>query len=113
MTTRHLALAFCLIALPAAAEEGGWTPLAGDALEAALAGRTLSYGPDDQTFYETGRTRYRLLGSRWGWWEIREGRYCALWPPREDWDCFDTHTRGEVIRFTGPEGEIYLGTYAE
>lgn len=115
MVTRHAALALFLAAAAGAAAGSEWRPLSGEALREALSGRTVVYGPDEQTFLETGRTRYRLLGDRWGWWEVRADRYCSLWPPAEEWTCYavEAHGDGARLRFTGPDGTVTEGTFGE
>ena len=101
-----------LAALPAAASD--WRPLTGAEIAAALAGQTIVYDPDEQTFFDTGRTRYRLLKDRWGWWEVRDDTYCSLWPPAEEWACHGVEAAADGrIRFTDPDGIVTEGRPAE
>ncbi len=113
MVTRCTLAALALAAAPAAAET--WRSLTGAEIAAALTGRTVIYGPDEQVFFPTGRTRHRLLGDRWGWWEVRGDAYCSLWPPREDWECFEVEQdmTGARLRFTDAEGQVTEGGIAE
>lgn len=109
---RHvIAAALAALAAPLAAQADGWIPVEGEALRALLLENTLIYGLDEQIFFENGRTRYTLLKHRWGWWELRDGRHCTLWPPREDWECFTAERAadGNRIRFTGPDGIVTEG----
>lgn len=105
-------LALCL-ATPASAED--WRPLAGDDLAKRLSGANVVYDLDEQKFFENGRTRYRVFRDRWGWWEMREGRYCSLWPPAEIWECYETELSadGAQIKFTSSEGIVTVGTFVE
>ena len=111
VTRRSLLLAFLVFAGPAAAED--WRALSGAEIRVVLTGATVSYDPDTQVFFETGRTRYRLLRDRWGWWEIRGDSYCSLWPPGEDWTCFAVERRGGRLRFIDPDGVITEATLSE
>jgi hypothetical protein len=72
----------------------GHTAFAND-IETALSGRTAfeagkTYRPWRQYFAADGNTVYFGDGpSSTGKWEIRGGQYCSLWPPAEDWACYD------------------------
>ena len=87
--------------------------LEGASLAEVLAGQNVIYDPDEQKFFENGRTRYRVFRDRWGWWELQEGRYCSLWPPAEIWECFDTEISpdGARLRFTSAEGIVTEGVF--
>lgn len=89
--------------------------LARAAVEAeTFAGRTIDWTFGEQRFDEDGRTRDRLFRDRYGWWEIREGALCFLWPPREDWECVVTTLGpGPAVRFAFPDGTIYDGAFRE
>jgi hypothetical protein len=104
-------LAFCagLALTPALAE--GWERLDGPGITAALAARVLGY-PDGtlQDFFADGRTLY---GESYGRWEVREDRYCSLWPPSDRWACFDVDRQRLDIRFTAGDGTVTIGRYVD
>jgi hypothetical protein len=64
-------------------------------IRAALAGRTAfeagkAYRPWRQFFGNDGSTTYFAEGpSSVGAWEVRDGQYCSVWPPAQDWVCYD------------------------
>ena len=56
----------------------------------------------------------RLLRDRHGWWEIRGGALCLLWPPREDWECAQVALGpGPAVRFDFPDGTVTEGVFRE
>jgi hypothetical protein len=94
---------------PALAE--GWERLDGPAITAALAARVLGY-PDGtlQDFFADGRTLY---GESFGRWEVRDDRFCSLWPPSDRWTCFDVDRQRLDIRFTADDGTVTIGRYVD
>jgi hypothetical protein len=95
----------------ASAQAEGWEDLDGPAVAAALSARVLGY-PDGtlQDFFADGRTLY---GESWGRWEVRDGRYCSLWPPSDRWTCHEVDRNGLDIRFTAEDGTETIGRYVD
>jgi hypothetical protein len=89
----------------------GWEALDGPAITSALSARVLGY-PDGslQDFFADGRTLY---GESPGRWEVREDRYCSLWPPSDRWTCYGVARMGLDIRFTGDDGTETIGRYVD
>ena len=105
-----------LAASPALAED--WRTLSGDEVATALTDREVIYDPKlevSQSFYASGRTQYTFGNPRWGWWEVRGDAYCSLWPPSDEWECFDValSADGTTVRFTGAAGDTTDGAFAE
>lgn len=105
-----------LAAGPAVAED--WRALTGAEITAALTDRVLIYDPEfevTQSFLASGRTEYTFGNPRWGWWEVRGDTYCSLWPPSDEWECFETalSADGTSVRFTGTAGDTIDGTFFE
>ena len=102
-----------LCAAPGAGADHEWRPLAGAEIEEALSGRTLAYDFERQRFFASGRTSYDAGILEWGHWEVRDDRYCSLWPPAEDWTCYDVAVRegpeGREIRFSADGVEDSVG----
>ena len=86
-TSAALELVFFLNGMSVAA-------FAGD-IETALSGRTAFeaaqiYRPWRQFFAADGITTYFGDGpSSVGRWEVRGTQYCSLWPPVEEWACYE------------------------
>jgi hypothetical protein len=63
-----------------------------------------SYRPWRQYFAADGTTVYFGDGpSSIGKWEVRGNRYCSLWPPAQEWACYDielTPSNGTTISVT-------------
>ena len=89
----------------------GWTDLDGPAITTALSARVLGY-PDGtlQDFFPDGRTLYR---DSFGRWEVRDDRYCSVWPPSDRWTCFSVAINGLDIRFTDDQRGITIGRYVD
>lgn len=107
---RSASLLACL-ASPAFADD--WVALTGPDITRALTSRVLGY-PDGtlQDFQASGRT---IIGSRDGRWKVTGQQFCSIWPPGEDWICFDVArtVRGLDIRFTADDGSVTLGRYVD
>lgn len=96
----RLALLSLLFATPAAA----WQEVAD--LHAFLVGKRIDYPGVSQAFEASGVTHY---GRTTGAWEVRDGRYCSVWPPATEWVCYGVDVSGEVIRFTAEDGTTTEG----
>lgn len=93
-----------------------------DELSAALSGKTVAGVRDGvhwrQYFDANGVTTFIQKGGRssYGEWEIRDGRYCSVWPPSSIWTCYDTRVESDdqvtfVENSKGPDwsGKLYEG----
>lgn len=88
----------------------GWAAVGAE----ALTGRALVYdGGATQDFRASGRTLYNSGEPSWGYWEVRDGRYCSQWPPSSDWDCYDMaiSADGALVRFVDDWGNVSVGSY--
>ncbi len=96
---------------PAPALAEGWERLDGPGITAALAARVLGY-PDGtrQDFFTDGRTLY---GESFGRWDVREDRYCPIWPPSDRWTCCAVDRNRLDIRFTTDDGTATVGRHAD
>jgi hypothetical protein len=94
---------------PALADD--WEALDGPAIAAALTSRALGY-PDGtlQDFRADGSTQYADSAGRW---EVRDDRYCSLWPPSDRWTCYAVERRRIDIRFTAEDGTRTVGRYVD
>lgn len=103
---------FALMAGPGWAE---WRPLAGPEIVDALTGARLVHESATQAFYASGRTLYDAGRPSWGYWEVREDRYCSQWPPAGGWACYDLERDSGTgaLRFVGDSGDITEGRVAE
>ena len=91
-----------------------WRVLSGEEVQAALEGRKLVYGSGAwQEFRASGRTLYNAGQDSWGYWGVRDGRYCSTWPPSDLWACYVLESDGEELRFTGKSGDATTGRYAD
>ena len=117
MDTRAATLITLLAAAAPAGANETWRALDGEASRAALAGRTVIYEFEKQTFFASGRTSFDAGILDWGHWEVRDGQYCSLWPPSDVWACYDVSLRNWAgvtqVRFTGQDGDESLGTVME
>lgn len=81
-----------------------------------LTDRVLVYeGGKTQDFRASGRTLYDAGAPSWGYWEIREGRYCSQWPPSRDWDCYDLElsSDGAAVKFVDDWENESIGRYTD
>jgi len=104
--------------LPAAAALAGdgWEPLDGDGIRRALTERRLNFaGGGWQTFAEDGGTMRQDGGLTRGRWEVRGDRFCAIFPPAEDWTCHAVarNAQARSIRFTAGDGTTTEGIYSD
>lgn len=91
-----------------------WRVLTGDEVQAALEGRRLVYGDGAwQEFSASGRTLYHAGHDSWGYWGVRDGKYCSSWPPSDLWACYTLESDGQAVRFSGEGGDIATGRYAD
>lgn len=102
-----------LVFLPFMALAEDWQALRGDAIGAALSGRTLQYANAWQAFRASGRTLYNAGEDSWGYWRVTGDMYCSQWPPSDLWACYRLEQRGDVLRFVGTGGDITEGRYAD
>lgn len=111
MSVIRTAVLLVCLAAPATAED--WIALTGPEITRALTSRVLGY-PDGtlQDFHAGGRT---IVGSDEGRWTVTGDRYCSVWPPAEDWACYDVarRVRGLDIRFSGDDGSVRQGRYVD
>ena len=110
---RQIATAVCLLLLPLQAA-ADWTRLDGAGITAALTDRVLDYGAATQDFRPSGRTLYNAGRDSWGYWDVRDNRYCSQWPPADGWACYDVdlHSDGR-LRFVGDAGDETVGAYVD
>ncbi|KIC08306.1 hypothetical protein RA19_20240 [Leisingera sp. ANG-M1] len=101
----------CAVSPVSAAE---WRVLNGEEVQAALEGRKLVYGNGAwQEFRASGRTLYNAGRDSWGYWGVRDGKYCSTWPPSDLWACYALESDGAALRFVGDGGDVTTGRYAE
>lgn len=95
------------------ANAADWSPLAGEAIRAALTGRVLEYGSAWQDFRTSGKTLYNSGADSWGTWKVQGDRYCSQWPPNGAWACYDVDISadGQSIRFRGSGNDVTVGKY--
>ena len=110
--TLPLVLASVLILVhPARAED---RKLTGSEIRVALTGRSITGKADGiawtQSFAADGGTRHAMGdGSSIGQWDIRGDQYCPLWPPGQQWRCYDVRAEGKAVIFVSPDGERSVG----
>ena len=114
---RQLVAGLVMLAAGNASAED-WRTLTGKEVAAALTDREVIYDPEfdvSQSFFASGRTQYTFGNPRWGWWEVRGDASCSLWPPSDEWECFDValSADGTTVRFIGAAGDTTDGIYAE
>ncbi|UWQ92910.1 hypothetical protein K3727_09070 [Rhodobacteraceae bacterium M382] len=108
-----LATGMAGLGLPVIAQEG-WTPALGEEIRSALEGRSLIYDRGAwQDFNASGRTLYNAGRDSWGYWAVRDDRYCSMWPPSDIWACYKVEVTSTAVRFVDPGGEITTGTYRD
>jgi hypothetical protein len=115
MPRRLLALALCLLGLPALAGE---RKLNGAEIHQTLSSHTLKGSSDSgdwsQDFDPSGRTTYSHGNNNSpGRWEVRDDQYCSVWPPNPSWSCYDVTVDGHVITFVTKSGGRSSGTIAK
>ncbi|MCX7888167.1 MAG: hypothetical protein N2422_00365 [Rhodobacteraceae bacterium] len=110
------ALALLAAAAPAATE-GGWTRLTTPEIADALVARTIAFDNGaTQEFRADGTTTYDSgSGPSAGKWRASDDEYCSIWPPSEDWVCFDVERSadGLDLRFTSTGGGFSVGRYID
>jgi hypothetical protein len=106
-----LILLLAMGASPALAQD--WHPLTGPEIIRVLERHHLRY-PDgsEQVFNYGGLTEFRIGWPNEGRWRVREGRYCSVWPPQTDWQCYAVaaQANGIDLRFMDDDGQTM---YAE
>jgi hypothetical protein len=117
MNTNMAAAAIAAVILQAAPASGDDEAMSRNAdIRAALENRTAfeagkDYRPWRQFFGSDGSTLYFNEGpASAGRWEIRDGRYCSVWPPAEQWFCYEVELSPakpphDFIVWIGPDGE--------
>ncbi|NSY36821.1 hypothetical protein [Leisingera sp. ANG59] len=111
---RQFALMIALSCTVAPVWGGEWRSLSGEEVQAALEGQRLVYGSGAwQEFNASGRTLYNAGHDSWGYWGVRDGKYCSTWPPSDLWASYALESDGEALRFVGEGGDITTGRYAE
>ena len=61
--------------------------------------------PSSQIFRANGATFYSVEANQTiGSWKVVEDKYCSVWPPSENWVCYDVLRDGNVIQFVSPSG---------
>ncbi|MBY6138568.1 hypothetical protein KUV26_03895 [Leisingera daeponensis] len=109
---RQFALMIALSSAVSPVSAGEWQRLSGDEVQAALEGRRLVYGSGAwQEFSAFGRTLYNAGRDSWGYWGVRDGKYCSSWPPLDLWACYALESDGDAVRFIGESGGITTGRY--
>ena len=78
----------------------------------ALTDRTLSY--DDgatQVFRADGATVYDKGRVSEGRWAVRGDQYCSVWPPSDQWACYDLRASadGRALTFVAGDGSTTTG----
>jgi hypothetical protein len=97
--------------LPGVALADDWKTLTGPEITEALTARVVTYAGDyRQDFLADGTTLYD--DSRGVWW-VEGDKYCSQWPPSDRWDCYDVALNGLDVRFTGKDGSVTEGRYAD
>jgi hypothetical protein len=93
---------------------GGWSPLTGDQIAAALTARVLVYADGArQQFDADGTTLYESPEVSHGQWRVAGDQYCSQWPPSDRWSCYDVEGQGVDIRFIAGDGSVSTGRYAD
>jgi hypothetical protein len=97
--------------LPAVAGAGDWQRLDGPAIRAALEMKDVRYADgSEQLFFLGGITRFSHGWPNEGRWKVAGDQYCALWPPAQDWGCYDVARGADGrLRFEGPDHRVMVG----
>lgn len=100
---------------PGVALAQDWVRLSDDAaVLKALAGRSVQYDPlTQQRFGALGDTTYVTERAADGRWTARGGQYCSVWPPSDQWACYDLYVDGEHVRFVGADRSVSDGVFIE
>ena len=51
------------------------------------------------TFYSVGDNQTT------GNWKVEGDKYCSVWPPSENWVCYDVFREGSSVTFVSPSGK--------
>lgn len=109
-------LAAVLVALmPVVVQAQEWQRLTGEAVRAALSGRTLAYESGaTQSFRADGGTTYVTDSESLGQWRVEGDRYCSVWPPSDRWTCYGItqSADGQQIGFVSADGSAEIGRYS-
>jgi len=88
--------------------------LSGAQIATALTGRAVIYEDGaTQDFRASGATMYDAGRVSWGYWAVRENRYCSQWPPSDFWACYDMSEVDGGVRFIADDGSFTDGTYTD
>ena len=90
-----------------------WEPMSGAEITHVLTDRKLQYPQAWQDFRASGRTLYNAGADSWGYWAVRGGQYCSMWPPSDTWACYDMARSEDRLRFIGAAGDITDAVYAD
>jgi hypothetical protein len=67
----------------AAGEDAKWIKMDGAQIIQTLTGHSLKYDNATQDFRASGRTLYNAGQDSWGYWAVRDDKYCSMWPPSD------------------------------
>jgi len=63
--------------------------------------------PSEQIFQKAGATYFTENGNQsQGEWKLEGDKYCSVWPPSQNWVCYDMTRDGNTIGFISPSGKI-------
>jgi hypothetical protein len=63
--------------------------------------------PSEQLFQKAGATYFSENGNQTqGSWKIENDKYCSVWPPSENWVCYEMTREGNLINFISPSGNV-------
>jgi hypothetical protein len=101
-----------VIVMAAAVAQAQDAKLDDAAIGAALSGQSLVYDDgSNQTFKAGGETVYDNGRLSTGRWSVRDGRYCSVWPPSDQWACYDVlqSADGQTTTFVADDGSLSVG----
>ena len=104
-----------LVFVASQASADDWQRLRGQAITDTLWSRIVAYQDGSvQVFGLGGITYFRVGWPNEGRWRVRDDLYCSSWPSstrsQDDWDCFVVEQNGTQLRFSAPDGQVYLGS---
>lgn len=100
---RSILFAAAFAASPAVAQD--FQTLEADEIWSTMMGNAYTYPTGAwQEFLPSGRTRYVSGNNSWGLWRVKDGCYCAQWPPAANWTCYEVQSNGDRLRFIDENG---------